>query len=220
MMILAVVIIVAAVVVPLQIIAVSKKADASASSCTAESAKCLNGGTASFQSNVCSCTCPSGFTGAKCSEKVTLGVDCKQYKDVVLGSAVTNLMDISARYKIYLDSAIMSTQFAKEGTSCTDQNSLVAFNSTGASKASKIRRESLVVDTTSPPLMTNIHDFAAIGVLYLVQTENVTFANVGQKSLLPVVQQNQEKAQVPVGSYIFRFQDKTIVLPDRTLIGS
>lgn len=143
LVILALVVISAAIIVPLQLVNLYKaKKDDSVSSMAECKQKnfCLNGGETVVMKDFCGCVCTNGFTGSTCSESDDLScttVDLKDAGDgvsrgiqnVTMGNALPRLFEISYPfYNIKLDMARVLAVFSNESISCTAQNALVTFN--------------------------------------------------------------------------------------------
>lgn len=144
LVILALLVISAGVIVPLQLVNLSKgDSDADDSSPVAqckEKNPCLNGGENIATKNFCGCVCTNGFTGSDCSQKDDLScttVDLMDRKgkpvagirNVTMGNALPRLFKIADPfYNIELDMAVVLAVFSNESISCTAQNALVTFN--------------------------------------------------------------------------------------------
>lgn len=144
LVILALLVISAAVIVPLQLVNLSKgdssSDDDSPVALCKEKNPCLNGGENIATKNFCGCVCTNGFTGSDCSQKDDLScttVDLKDQKggkikgiqNVTMGNALPRLFDIADPfYNIELDMAMVLAVFSNESISCTAQNALVTFN--------------------------------------------------------------------------------------------
>jgi len=147
LVILAVLVIATAVVVPLQLVKLSKgdkdgSGDSSGSvlaECRSKN-PCQNGGENIATRNFCGCVCTSGFSGANCTQKedsscttVDLqdlqGGRVKGIQNVTMGTALPRLFNLAEpSYNIKLDRAMILAVFSNEGISCTAQNALVQFN--------------------------------------------------------------------------------------------
>ncbi|PWW79937.1 hypothetical protein C7212DRAFT_162911 [Tuber magnatum] len=146
LVILALLVISAAVIVPLQLVKLSKSeksGDNDTGSNLAECRSknpCQNGGENIATSNFCGCVCTSGFTGTNCTQKedsscttVDLrdlqGGRVKGIQNVTMGTALPRLFDLAEpSYNIELDRAMILAVFSNQGISCTAQNALVQFN--------------------------------------------------------------------------------------------
>lgn len=143
LVILALVVISAAVIVPLQLVGLYKgKNNGSASALAACKQKnlCLNGGETIAMKDFCGCVCTNGFTGSTCSQKDDSScttVDLKDAKDgkskgiqnATMGSALPRLFEIAyPYYNIQLDMARVLAVFSNQSISCMAQNALVTFN--------------------------------------------------------------------------------------------
>lgn len=175
LVILALVVISAAVIVPLQLVNLYKsKNNNSVASGLAECKQknvCLNGGETIAMKDFCGCVCTNGFTGSTCSEKADSScttVDLKGGDDgtvkgirnVTMGNALPRLFGIAAPfYNIQLDMATVLAVFSNQSISCTAQNALVTFdgvsvppteadaNSAGDLPGLK-KRQDIIIDTS------------------------------------------------------------------------
>ncbi|PUU82724.1 hypothetical protein B9Z19DRAFT_1099037 [Tuber borchii] len=147
LVILALLVITTAVVVPLQLVKLSKgdknSSDDSKGSVLAKCRSknpCQNGGENIATNDFCGCVCTSGFSGANCTQKedsscttVDLqdlqGGRVKGIQNVTMGTALPRLFNLAEpSYNIKLDRAMTLAVFSNEGISCTAQNALVQFN--------------------------------------------------------------------------------------------
>ncbi|KAI5846003.1 hypothetical protein BZA05DRAFT_342088 [Tricharina praecox] len=175
LVILGLVVITAAVVVPIQLVNINKTRNASTNSNASilarckESNPCQNGGENIANSDLCSCICTNGFTGASCETK---GEDssCTSFdfadqggvegiKNATIGSALPRLFNKSqASYDITLDPSLILGVFSKGNLSCTLQNALVSFNGrtepTTTTATRRRSRRQLLTDTTLPVVPT------------------------------------------------------------------
>jgi hypothetical protein len=184
LVILALLVISAAVIVPLQLVNLSKgkgsnNSDSSPVAQCKEKNPCLNGGENIAAKNFCGCVCTNGFTGSNCSQENDSScttVDLKNQKgkgvsgieNVTMGNALPRLFNIAEPlYNIELDMAVILAVFSNESISCTAQNALVTFNGVDIpSKASNgkraladaiavlEKRQNLVVASTATPTST------------------------------------------------------------------
>lgn len=174
LVILALVVITAAVVVPLQLVSLYKgKNNGSASTLAAckQNIVCMNGGETIAMKDFCGCVCTNGFTGSTCSQKADSScttVDLKDAQDgkskgiqnVTMGNALPRLFEIAYPfYNIQLDMARVLAVFSNQSISCTAQNALVTFNGKAVPSTANDgdlvsalpglkRRESIVTDTS------------------------------------------------------------------------
>ncbi|KAG0637908.1 hypothetical protein HOY80DRAFT_220352 [Tuber brumale] len=145
LVILALLVISAAVIVPLQLVKLSKGdkgsgGDDSRKSIVAECKSknpCQNGGENIATRDFCGCVCTSGFAGANCTQKedpscTTVDLQGGLFKgiqNVTMGTALPRLFDLAEpSYNIKLDRAMVLAVFSNENISCTAQNALVQFN--------------------------------------------------------------------------------------------
>jgi len=171
LVILGLVVITAAVVVPLQLVNLSKtRNDSSNANILArcrDSNPCRNGGENIANSGFCSCICTNGFIGASCETKGE-DLSCTSFdfadqggvegiKNATVGSALPRLFTKSqAAYDIALDPSLLLGAFSKGNLSCTLQNALVSFNgrTEPTPTATRRRRRQLVTDTSLPVVPT------------------------------------------------------------------
>lgn len=181
LVILALLVITTAVVVPLQLVKLSKgdknSSDDSKGSVLAECRSknpCQNGGENIATNDFCGCVCTSGFSGANCTQKedsscttVDLqdlqGGRVKGIQNVTMGTALPRLFNLSEpSYNIKLDRAMILAVFSNEGISCTAQNALVQFNGESMPSTNGRRsidkslgllqmRQELTIDTSPTP---------------------------------------------------------------------
>lgn len=181
LVILALVVISAAVIVPLQLVNLYKgKNNNSAANALADCKQkslCMNGGETIAMKDFCGCVCTNGFTGSTCSEKADSScttVDLKDEDDgkvkgiqnVTMGNALPRLFDIAFPfYNIQLDMAKVLAVFSNQSISCTAQNSLVTFNGKAAPSTTDTdgkdpvddlsllkKRQDITIDTSGPSL--------------------------------------------------------------------
>lgn len=148
LVILALIVITAAVVVPLQLVSLYKgknnNGSASALAACKQKILCMNGGETIAMKDFCGCVCTNGFTGSTCSQKADSScttVDLKDAQDgkskgiqnVTMGNALPRLFEIAYPfYNIQLDMARVLAVFSSQSISCTAQNALVTFNGKAA----------------------------------------------------------------------------------------
>lgn len=179
LVILALVVISAAIIVPLQLVNLYKaKKDGSASSLAECKQRnlCLNGGETIAIKDFCGCVCTNGFTGPTCSGNDDLSCTTVDLKDadggkskgiqnVTMGNALPRLFEIAYPfYNIELDMARVLAVFSSESISCTAQNALVTFNGKAVPPTSDDtdgtdpvnglpglkERQDIVIDTSGP----------------------------------------------------------------------
>ena len=173
----------AAVIVPLQLVKISKDTkndDKSSQSLLAECKSknpCKNGGENVATSSFCGCVCTSGFTGPSCTQMqdsscTTVNLEdlqegrVKGVQNVTMGSALPRLFDkAKPSYSITLDTALIMAVFSYQNISCTAQNALVQFNgkSSPSGNIKRFARDSsnpldgrqLTVDPTTSPTVSS-----------------------------------------------------------------
>lgn len=163
LVILALLVISAAVIVPLQLVNLSKgdsdddgDSDVRGVAQCKEENPCQNGGENIATSDFCGCVCTNGFTGSDCTQKDDLScttVDLRDSKggrveggiqNVTMGNALPRLFNISAPfYNIELDMAMILAVFSNESISCTAQNALVTFNGEASPDSASVGKRSL-----------------------------------------------------------------------------
>lgn len=178
LVILALVVISAAIIVPLQLVSLYKnKNNNSAAKDLAECKQkniCLNGGEIIAMKDFCGCVCTNGFTGSTCSEKADSScttVDlkggddgtAKGIRNVTMGNALPRLFGLASPfYNIQLDMATVLAVFSNQSISCTAQNALVTFDGVslppteaGAGNLPGLKkRQDIVIDTSGPSPVT------------------------------------------------------------------
>ncbi|KAF8470140.1 hypothetical protein BDZ91DRAFT_761432 [Kalaharituber pfeilii] len=151
LVILALLVIAAAVTVPLQLVTLSRGQENSSSDSSTEILRqcrvknpCQNGGENIATKDFCGCICTGGFGGKTCSDPPPLDNSCvtmdlQEFKrfentfDVIqnatVGSAIKRLLEISVdQYNVELDASRLLSAFWAVDVSCTAQNALVTFN--------------------------------------------------------------------------------------------
>ncbi|KAI5806890.1 hypothetical protein EDC01DRAFT_781737 [Geopyxis carbonaria] len=208
LVLLALVVITAAVVVPLQLVNLSKTAAPGAAAnlvarCKAEH-PCMNGGENIATAGFCGCVCTNGFTGASCAGREddrscasfdfedrtrASGDTVEGIRNATIGSALPRLLDKAEdAYAVALDPARLLAVFAAANLSCTLQNALVSFN--GKTQPTKrslhaLDKRQLAVDTSTPPSATTTSaaptatSTAAAGREPALDQDAVDFARVG-----------------------------------------
>jgi hypothetical protein len=130
-------IIVAAIVVPVELLVVNKKSNAQpALNCMAQLA-CANGGTSVISQGVCSCICSNGFTGRNCTTPATQGCttttletqDTTRINNVTIGQAIPRLvLDAQSNFSVPLSATTIISKFSSASLSCNAENALVTFD--------------------------------------------------------------------------------------------
>lgn len=175
LVILALVVITAAVVVPLQLVSLSHKSNKSSTVAQCQQSNpCQNGGENIATSGLCGCICTNGFTGASCTERdadpsctsfdfddrqAGTGGTIKGIKNATIGSAIPRLFNkADDSYNIQLDPSLVLSTFSKGNLSCALQNALVNFTgrtSPQGSSASRLRPRQLSTDPSASPTPTS-----------------------------------------------------------------
>jgi hypothetical protein len=136
LVLLALVVITAAVIVPLQLVNLSKNKPSSTSNPVTQCEStnpCQNGGQTVVSGTTCGCICTNGFMGANCTEKedtscttFDVGGDMS-VKNATIGSALPRLFQKATQYSLVLQPSRLLAAFSSEDLSCTSQNALVTF---------------------------------------------------------------------------------------------
>ncbi|KAL7274672.1 hypothetical protein RUND412_002414 [Rhizina undulata] len=156
LVILALLVICAAVIVPLQLVNLSKGNNGSSNETLVAKCRqtltCENGGENIATSDFCGCVCTNGFSGSNCTEQEDTACTSSTLQDlngelvegiqnVTLGSALPRLFKKSqASYNIQLDPVMILARFSSENITCTAQNALVTFNQEAIPNDASTRR--------------------------------------------------------------------------------
>ncbi|KAI2627226.1 hypothetical protein GGS21DRAFT_259370 [Xylaria nigripes] len=136
LLLIAVSIIIAAVVVPVELLVVNKKNDPQRAQTCVTQLPCANGGTSVLSQGVCSCICPSDFTGTDCTTATTQGCttialhteDTAGTHNVTIGQAIPRLvLNAQSNFSVPLDTASIVSKLSSARLSCTAENALVTF---------------------------------------------------------------------------------------------
>ena len=137
---LTLIIIAAAVVVPLELLVLHKPkphsttAVGSLQACSQNNATaCQNGGTSSISTGTCSCICINGFTGSTCSVAGASGCTTTTIEptltNVTLGDSIPRLIAAAqTNFSIPLFSTVILARFNSASLSCVSENALVTFD--------------------------------------------------------------------------------------------
>ncbi|KAI1181269.1 hypothetical protein F4777DRAFT_10152 [Nemania sp. FL0916] len=129
-------VIVAAVVVPVELLVIKKDSAQPAGNCM-EQLPCANGGTSVVSQGQCSCICSNGFTGKNCTTPAMQGCttttleteDNTKINDVTIGQAIPRLvLEAQTNFSIPLSATSIISKFSSAGLSCTAENALVTFD--------------------------------------------------------------------------------------------
>lgn len=131
-----VILVAAAVLVPLFLIVIPKMQNSSGVSHCSTSHACENLGISVVSDDACSCVCTDGYTGNHCQQPVdaectttTLSVGGTVYDSATAGSAIPNLLlGSNKNFSIPLNSTALLSLFAANNLTCITENSLVSFN--------------------------------------------------------------------------------------------
>jgi hypothetical protein len=193
LVLLLLVIITAAVVVPVQLVALSKQHKSAQSSCA-------NGGVSATEGDKCICT--DSFTGATCETKSSIDPSCIEAswpqgpKKAKIGSALPSLLkDASEKYHIPLDPTKLLHEFKTANVSCMLQNALVSFDAG---------------DTKS---------FKGVAVLYIAQNRGIHTAENAQDALVGASSGNTTVATTAGKSIVVELGENKLVLEDGKVVG-
>lgn len=208
LVILGLVIITAAVVVPLQLVNRDRSSaaqDSPVAKCR-QSNPCQNGGENIATSGFCGCICTNGFTGASCTEKsadsscTSFDFDGQQtanssnsaaaggIKNATIGSALPRLFGkADGSYNIPLDPSLVLATFSNASLSCTLQNALVNLTgrTTPQNSAARLRLRQLDIDPSPSPTPASAAASAVESLRAVLNQDVVDFARV---AVLYVVQ--------------------------------
>ncbi|ETI22379.1 hypothetical protein G647_06453 [Cladophialophora carrionii CBS 160.54] len=145
-----IVLIAAAVLIPIFLILVPNqhKNSNELSNC-ASNHPCGNGGTSIVSNNACVCVCSNGFTGSQCETSgntddcmtITLNDGNIEYKNATIGSSILpSLTDTQIRFDIPLNVSTILSIFSFNNLSCTSENSMVDFNSSALNQGANAKR--------------------------------------------------------------------------------
>lgn len=163
------VVIAAAVVVPLEFLVLNKPAKEtstlSALQICQRDAACENGGTSILNGSSCSCICANGYTGTSCTKKTS--ASCSKisfkgasttYSDVTLGSAIPRLIvGADSNYSIPLSYEPILSQFSAAALSCDAENALVTFNGKSSRRDGEASSSSSITGSPSVATRAPIH---------------------------------------------------------------
>lgn len=133
------IIITAAVVVPLKFLVIDKPTKASVASVTPEqkcagdpATACRNGGTSFIDNGACACICTNGFTGSTCTVPGSTGCTTTSFgttKNITIGDSIPRLIsDAQTNFSIPLFENTILARFNTGNLSCASENSLVTFD--------------------------------------------------------------------------------------------
>ncbi|KAI0487613.1 hypothetical protein F4859DRAFT_525699 [Xylaria cf. heliscus] len=129
--------IVAAVVVPVELLVVNKKDNAQAAQNCMQQLPCANGGTSVISQGVCSCICSNGFVGKNCTIPASQGCttttlkteDATTISNVTIGQAIPRLvLDAQSNFSIPLSATSIISKFSSAELTCNAENALVTFD--------------------------------------------------------------------------------------------
>ncbi|KAI3326961.1 hypothetical protein HD806DRAFT_531554 [Xylariaceae sp. AK1471] len=130
-------IIVAAVVVPVELLVVNKKSNAQPALNCIVQLPCANGGTSVISQGACSCICSNGFTGKNCTTPATQGCttttleteNAPRINNVTIGQAIPRLvLDAQSNFSVPLSAISIISKFSSASLSCNAENALVTFD--------------------------------------------------------------------------------------------
>ncbi|KAF3941337.1 hypothetical protein ABW19_dt0203439 [Dactylella cylindrospora] len=207
---LGLVVITAAIILPIQLVGLSKNddnKDALTSETCAASNPCLNGGLASVEDGKCTCVCTNEFFGEHCEESndpactsiivqdTTPGQTVS--RNVTFGSAIPRILGVAdSKYKVPIDTLTLANTFALQNTTCALQNALVTLNGKTAPSSSSSS------SSTGFALDENVIDFGRVAVLYLAETVGMRESVDARENLGTVFANGQDYGVVDVNSSI------------------
>ncbi|KAK6330857.1 hypothetical protein TWF718_003057 [Orbilia javanica] len=196
LVLLAIVVATAAVILPVQLVALNKdksKASSSSLDTCAKTNPCLNGGLVSVEDGKCTCVCTNEFFGANCGQsndpacttmliQETTGSGPIS-RNVSVGLAIPRLLGVSdSKFKVPINSATLANTFSSQNTTCALQNALVMLNGRtsppGTASDSQVNTVS-----TGIALDETVVDFARVAVLYLASTAGMRQAVDARENL-------------------------------------
>ncbi|EXJ77477.1 hypothetical protein A1O3_09703 [Capronia epimyces CBS 606.96] len=150
-----IILIAAAVLIPIFLVLVPKQHHSSTGvGACATSHPCRNGGSTLLNGDTCACVCSNGFTGSQCETSgntedcvtKTLKDGSTEYHNATLGrSILTPLSDGETQFDIPLNISTVLSVFSTNNLSCTGENSLVDFNSSGVSQGTERRMKRFII---------------------------------------------------------------------------
>ncbi|RPA86882.1 hypothetical protein BJ508DRAFT_321453 [Ascobolus immersus RN42] len=204
LLILGIIVVAAAIVVPIQLVTLARKSDEKATAQPStnnttlavkcrRTNPCQNGGINVADSNFCGCVCTDGFTGSQC--QLAPQPECGTFssfaprggiQNATVGTALPKYMKLGLQsFDFGLDPAMLLAVFNSQNVSCSTQNYLITFmgsdGTTPAATAPAITNEDglIVADPSAPtvPISQTVLEFARVAVLRYAQelrVENVT----------------------------------------------
>ncbi|EXJ58657.1 hypothetical protein A1O7_06085 [Cladophialophora yegresii CBS 114405] len=160
-----IVLIAAAVLIPIFLVLVPKqhKNSNELSDCASKH-PCRNGGTSIVSNNVCVCVCSNGFTGSQCETSgntddcmtITLNDGDTEYKNATIGSSILpSLTDTQNRFDIPLNVSTILSVFSFNNLSCIGENSMVDFNSSALNQGANSKRFVMIPGLEPQPSAIN-----------------------------------------------------------------
>ncbi|KAH6651900.1 hypothetical protein BKA67DRAFT_521570 [Truncatella angustata] len=155
------VVIAAAIIVPLEFFVIQKRDDNTVtaqpelSDCQNQ-LSCANGGTNVVTDGVCSCICTNGFTGNDCTTSSSAGCTTTSLtssdstlSNVTLGQSIPRLIqEGQTNFSLPLSATTILSKFNSANLSCVAENALVTFD------GSSTRSTTIIVSTLTEPLTT------------------------------------------------------------------
>ena len=172
----------AAIVIPVTLIVIPQRHDASASNGQAsslgscqQSQGCANGGTSVYNANSCQCLCADGYAGDRCtviadSSCVTTNIKVNNsVLNATVGSGLPKLFQSGqSNFNVPLDPSTLMLLFKAANLSCTSQNALVTFNGRSQRRnlplvedSNHYTRPSSLAARTLAPRLTSVMDSAS-----------------------------------------------------------
>ncbi|EPS36789.1 hypothetical protein H072_9673 [Dactylellina haptotyla CBS 200.50] len=188
LILLAIIVATAAVILPVQLVALSKEKNKSSAAITpdtcAKSSPCLNGGLANVEDGKCTCVCTNQFSGPTCAESndpacITITVQDKTggqtvSRNVSIGLAIPRLLKIAQpQYQVPIDAATLASTFSLSNTTCALQNALINLNGRTSPIGTNPDGTTQNVGSTSSTgfaLDESVIDFGRVAVIYIAST--------------------------------------------------
>ncbi|KAF7533311.1 hypothetical protein G7054_g7164 [Neopestalotiopsis clavispora] len=154
-----VVVIAAAIIVPLEFFVIQNRDEASPtaqpelSDCQSQ-ITCANGGTNIVTDGVCSCICTNGFTGNDCTTlssegctTTTLSSTDSTLSNVTLGQAIPRLVqEGQTNFSVPLSATTILSKFNSANLSCVAENALVTFDGSSTRTTTTTTNSAAVLD--------------------------------------------------------------------------
>ncbi|KAJ5646651.1 hypothetical protein N7490_003023 [Penicillium lividum] len=240
-----VLVILAAILLPVLLIHHSK---ALSSSC-AKTTPCYNGGVSVSLGSSCSCVCGNGFTGSNCTtngDSNCITSEVTSVNNATMGTSIQSLFpDSATKFSIDLDPDTILALFSSNDASCTTENALVSFSGVPSSSGttdtfttrSAVTKNGIIYDDSNASktaagdsseidtiVPSKVLEFSKVAVLYILeQTGSFTYADYTRREIFSYLVHDYNSTvynsvQV-LGNYELDFENKTVTLPNGTMIG-